>query len=175
MEMRFGEPAGEISEEEKAKLIFQKKFLDTMRELTEQKLDWLGCQYHKVKARTMKKEFERQMRELKEGEVIIVTDFKANFNLGMCPDQTSTKWWLAHAKSASCLGISLVFALKGRHCQVNFMFLSACLNHDSSYVLDCLDFVYKHAVWQDLIKPKLKNYWFDNAGQFLTSSTIKSI
>lgn len=174
-EMRFGEPAGEISEEEKAKLIIQKKFLETMRELTELKLDWLGCQYHKVNARTMKKEFERQMRELKEGEVIVVTDFKANFNLGMCPNQTSTKWWLAHAKSASCLGISLVFALKGRYCQVNFMFLSACLNHDSSYVLDCMNFVHKHAVWKDLITPKLANYWFDNAGQFLTSSTIKSI
>ena len=72
--------------------------------------------------------------------MVIVMDFKENIRLPLSSRQTSRMFY--HQQQVSCLGFVCYFeGEKGKIIQKNINFTSECLNHDSVYVIDCLDYL----------------------------------
>ena len=123
------------------------------------------------------KNFDEQKKNLKDGDVMLVMDFKENIALGKCQKETSRDFYDAPQRSIFCIAsLSKKAKLNNetglpsdeREIVTNYFdYISDILNHDSKFAFDCLNNLIEG---DDFSEFEVKNgnnvyLWADNAGQ----------
>ena len=122
----------------------------------------------------IRKEYNNQKEQLRNGEAIIIMDFKENMSLGSGAVETARDFYNTPHRSIFTIA---VYTREGndneRLCTRDglkihyFTFASDCLTHDTQFVFDCFRMMLNHEDWKSLnIKENRKiNLWVDNAPQ----------
>ena len=126
---------------------------------------------------TIHNNFNEQKKNLKDGDVMLVMDFKENIALGKCQKETSRDFYDAPQRSIFCIASLSNKAKLNNETGLPsderetvtsyFDYISDVLNHDSKFAFDCLNNLIDG---DDFSEFNVKNgnnvyLWADNAGQ----------
>ena len=121
--------------------------------------------------RTLRAEFNRQKAELQVGDAIIVMDFKENMKLGKAQQETARNFYDTPNRSIFTIAVYKRIGKSNdikKDIQIQyFTFISECLTHDSTFVLDCMNTLFESQDWINLNvgTKSVINLWMDNAPQ----------
>jgi len=118
----------------------------------------LCCGQHKIRKDQQRAAFHATITGLKEGEAVILMDFKENIKVGGGPRETSS-WW--NKIQFTMLDI-LVITAQGFHF---YDFISKDLTHDSVFVKSCFEDLLKMQSFKDKKITKL-HAWSDGGPHF---------
>ncbi|MDR0675444.1 MAG: hypothetical protein LBF97_00180 [Elusimicrobiota bacterium] len=127
----------------------------------------------KVHHKTMeikKNDYDRQFRNLQDGQSLVVFDFKQNLGLPMSPKEMSQDFF--QKLPVSILTFVCFIKKNNNLFKKVFTFLSLCLNHNATFASDCLERVLNSAMYMDISKVYL---WSDNGPHFHNNQFINFI
>ena len=127
--------------------------------------------FHKQLVNDRSLDFVNQLQNIKEGQCILVMDFKANISLGKGPEEGSNIFF--NAPQRSVFGVVCYFRRNNQIFKVIFTVVSEILQHDSKTVVEILNNnVLNHPIFNEFNIKKL-NFWMDNApNHFRTKEMI---
>lgn len=100
--------------------------------------------FHKANALKQRLSFKKNVQELKEGQAVIVFDFKQNIKLGGSPEEVSQDYY--HTSSINYISFFVKTPTKG----IFFDFSSEVLAKDAYFVRGCLRKLFKHPAFKEL-------------------------
>jgi len=133
--------------------------------------------------KTLRAEFNKQKTSLRKGDAVLVMDFKENMGLGKGQQESSRNFYNSPHRSVFTIAVytkdcSNTKDLRNinnnkkkednpkKNYKINyFTFISECLDHDSGFVLDCLNTLIESDEWKKLNITRNINLWMDNAPQ----------
>ena len=133
--------------------------------------------------RTLRAEFNKQKTSLRKGDAVLVMDFKENMGLGKGQQESSRNFYNSPHRSVFTIAVytkddsnTTDFRNNNnnnkkqdnqkKNYKINyFTFISECLDHDSGFVLDCLNTLVESDKWKKLNITRNINLWMDNAPQ----------
>ena len=99
---------------------------------------------HNAKQEAQRATFNKNKEKVKQGELVVVVDYKENLRLGGGPVEVSQTYY--HKSQRTVLGFVIYYSaiVDNRECvkKHNYIYISEQLTKDSSYVIDCM----KHMV-----------------------------
>lgn len=118
-------------------------------------------QVHKAFKNHQKEEFKTQRNNLKEGECIILMDFKENLRLGGSAREVGKVFF--HKSQVLLLGSVIYFRQNNRIVTKYVNFVSNVLNHDALFVKDCINIILTQKLDSSF---KHVKFWFDCGTHF---------
>ena len=130
-----------------------------------------GYKFHEKIALTRNSDFKNELKRLKQGQCLIIMDFKANISLGGCAEEDSHQFFFAPQRTV--FGLALYFVKDGKTFKINFSIVSPILMHDSFSVKRILDeIVLPHPIFNHFGCNEL-SFWMDNGpSHFRTYETM---
>ena len=132
------------------------KEIDTMKE------EISLIEDHRALEKKIRTIYNHQKASLKNGEALVVMDFKENMKLGRGCVETSRAFY--DTPQRSVFTIALYSKKEGKTKLIYFTFVSKCLKHDTEFAFDCLKIVMNHRSWRRRVKTGV-HFWVDNAPQ----------
>ena len=119
---------------------------------------------HKLVNSIIKNTFDKQKNELKQGEAILVIDFKENITLGKGPRELGQSWYKRERRTIFGMVLYLRL-LNGEISKHHLNVVSTCLTHDAIFVKMVLSHLFSTKAWQQLNIHSV-SIWCDNAPHF---------
>jgi hypothetical protein len=146
--------------------------LKSNKDLVELEQEKVLLEFHRQLKNDRKALFQDQKEKLKEGEVLVVMDFKENIKLRRGPLELSKSFF--NRPSRAIFGIVVWYVKEGQLCRQDNVYFSEILNKDNQFVTDCFELLRNSDFWKGLGAVNSLKLWLDNCaghfkcGQFLS-------
>ncbi len=122
-------------------------------------------QQHRKLEETIRNQYRESKKNLKLGEAMLVMDFKENVALGKGQQETNRDFYDTPQRSIFCIAVMYKSHTSSQVKTKYFDFVSECLAHDTTFVIDSMNLLFDSPEWKALQINKDMFLWMDNGPQ----------
>jgi hypothetical protein len=132
-----------------------------------------GYEFHRADADRQGEAFKLEKENLGNHQALLVADFKSNMVIGTGPVQLNRDYFISDIP-ISVFGVCLYFYPKDSDELVKlvFTFISDCLSHDTTFVVDCFEKIFSTKVVKEVGIQRV-SLWSDNGPGIYTIDPLK--
>lgn len=132
--------------------------MDKIKLLKEMREEVSWYYFHRNNNNWQWSQYQEQSKNLEEGEIMVVMDYKSNIKLGDALESGSSVF--RNPNTRTCLGVVVLHPTNDGVKAINFCVISDYAEHNSYFVRKSLEKITLHQKWKDL-NVRTVNIWSD--------------
>jgi len=130
---------------------------------------------HRELEKQIRTQYNNQKQNLKQGNAMIVMDFKENVTLGKGQQETNRDFYNTPQRSILCIAV-IYRPHNDAPVRIKYFdFVSECLTHDTTYVKESLEILFASSEWKSLRITGDISFWMDNGPQHFRTFEFLSV